>query len=302
MVEHSTEKIIENLHKTEDTDLEKLLYRLLVQKSDLLYFICRRGSWNHIKQRGKKISSFDPRGILKDREIDCLKLANNPSNKVSKNTYLIRVRPRKNWKKSMHSMPAKYCELTSYGRKFYKYLLRNKTVEFIEDKYSIENYKDFFNAFNNNFKLPLTEDDIRRYEEEKRIERIKKRNNIQNQEKINDVPLNNSDYEENSNSLVCNDENNSGFDNSTIPISSEKSKLVHDIIIEFEDISKEQALSLLSIEDQTILDIINNNRITGKWFAIALLAKLNELASLKLIEDGLKNEKKSWKLKNFKQG
>lgn len=92
MVEHSTEKKIESLHKTEDADLEKLLYRLLVQKSGLLYFICRRGSWKHIKQRGKKIISFDPRGILKDREIDCLKFANKPSNKVSKNTYLIRVK------------------------------------------------------------------------------------------------------------------------------------------------------------------------------------------------------------------
>lgn len=88
-------------------------------------------------------------------------------------------------------------------------------------------------------------------------------------------------------------------DNSSIPISSEKSKLVHDIIIEFEDISKEQALSLLSIEDQTILDIINNNRITSRWFGIALLDKLNELVSLKLIEEGLKNGKKSWRLKKF---
>ncbi len=297
MVEHSTEKIIESLNKKEDADLEKLLYRLLVQKSDLLYFICRRGSWNHIKQRGKKITSFDPRGILKDREIDCLKLANNPSNKVSRNNYLIRVRPRKNWKKSMHSIPALYCALTSYGRKFYKYLLRNNMVEFIEDNYSIENYEDFFNAFNNNFKLPLTEDDIRRYEEENLTRRLNRRNNVPRQEEINVVPLNNSDYEEYANSRVSNDENNSGFDNSSIPISSEKSKLVHDMIIEFEDISKEHALSLLSIEDQTILDIINNNRITSRWFAIALLDKLNELVSLKLIEDGLKNGKNAWRLK-----
>jgi len=299
MVEYSTEKIIEGLHKTEDADLEKLLYRLLIHKSVLLYFICRRGSWNHIKQRGKKINSFDPRGILKDREIDCKKLTNDPLNAVSKKKYLIKVIPRKDWNKSMHSMPAIYCELDGYGKKFYKYLLQNKMVKFIEENYSFENYEDFFNAFNINFELPLTEDDIRRYEEKNLAEKLNRRNNVPRQEEINDIPLNNSDYEENSNSSVDNDENSSGFDNSSIQISSEESKLIHDIIIEGEKISNEQALSLLSIEDQTILDIINNNRITGKWFAIALLAKLNELASLKIIEDGLKNGKKSWKLKNF---
>jgi len=296
MVEYNTEKKIESLHKSEGGDLEELLYRLLIQKSDLLYFICRRGSWIHTKQRGKEVPPFDPRGILKDREIDCKNLANNPLNTVSKNTFLIKVILRKDWKKSMHSMPAIHCALDNYGKKFYKYLLRNKMVKFIEDNYSIENFEDFFNAFNNNFKLPLTEDDLRRYEEENLTERSNRRISVPKQEEIIDVPLNDSDYEENSNFRVGNDENNY----SSIPISSEKSKLVHDIIIEFEHISKEQALGLLSIEDQTILDIINNNRIVSRWFTIALLAKLNELVSLKLIEDGLKNGKKAWRLKNFK--
>ena len=90
-------KKIEGSNKSDDADLEELLYRLLIQKSDLLYFICRRGSWNHKKQRGKKNISFDPRRILKDREIDCKKLAKNPLNKVSKNINLISVRSRKNW-------------------------------------------------------------------------------------------------------------------------------------------------------------------------------------------------------------
>ena len=299
MIEHKTEKKIEGLNKSEDTDMEILLNRLLVQKSDLLYFICRRGSWDHKKQRGKKIAPFDPRGILKDREIDCKKLAKTPLNKVSKNINLIRAMSRKNWKKSMHLMPARNCGLTSYGKKFYKYLLRKKMVKYIEKNYNVVNYEDFFNAFIINFNLPLAEDDIRRYEEEKRIERIKKRIDIQNQEKINGFPLNNSNFEEICKSHNNNDENFFRFNSPPIPISSEDSKLIHDGIIKTVKISNEQVLNLLSIEEQTILDIINNSRIISKWFTIALLTKLNELASLKIIEHGLKNGKKSWRLKNF---
>lgn len=171
-------------------------------------------------------------------------------------------------------------------------------VDFIEENYNIVNYEDFFNAFNLHFNLPISEDDIRRYEEEKKIKPLKKGIDIKKQEEMNSHPLNDPDYEEIYNTHNSEDENFVGFNSSSIPISSEDSKLIYDGIIKTENISKEYALSLLSIEDQTILDLINNNRIISKWFTIALLAKLNELASLKLIEDGLKNGKKSWRLKN----
>ena len=93
-------------------DFDYLITTLLVREPLLLYFVCRRGSWVHQNSRKKKHSPLDPRGIIKDREIDCKSLAKFQLNNSKKDSRLVRVKSRANWKKLMHAMPAKYCELT----------------------------------------------------------------------------------------------------------------------------------------------------------------------------------------------
>jgi len=120
---------------------------LLAREPFFLYFVCRRGSWIHQNNRGKKHPPLDPRGIIKDREIDSKFLARYQGNNSKKDSRLIRVKSRKKWKKSMHAMPAKYCELTKLGKKLYAYLKLNGMVQYIENNYSTGNNKDFVNKF-----------------------------------------------------------------------------------------------------------------------------------------------------------
>ncbi|MBA7609372.1 hypothetical protein ES703_16563 [subsurface metagenome] len=258
----------------------------------LLYFVCRRGSWVHKNNRGKKHPPLDPRGIIIDREIDCRFFAKFQLNNSKKDSHLVRVMSRKKWKKSMHAMPAKYCELATLGKKLYLYLKRKGMVQYIENNYSTGNNKDFVNKFVAKFNLKLPEDG--------EIEKINK-----NQRKR----IKSHRQERNGDSLLREDDPEEEINNFSLAISNVKfqdfsmmnkfSRSLYDEVIETYNFSDNQVLALLSEEYQTILDIIKNHRIINREIVVAIRAKLVELNNLKIIEEDLINGSKAWRLKNY---
>lgn len=275
MVECEKDTNVKNF-KIPDFDFDYLITTLLVQMPLLLYFVCRRGSWVYQNNRGKKHPPLDPRRIIKDREIDCKFFAKFQLNNSKKDSHLVRVKSRKNWKKSMHAMPAKYCELTTLGKKLYTYLKRKEMVQFIENNYSPGNTKDFVNKFVAKFNLKLPEDG----EIEKKNKKKRKRNASHPQE-INNFSLATSSMEFQDSSMTNN-----------------FSRFLYDDIIETYSLSDKRVLALLSKEYQTILDITKNHRITNMGQMFAIKAKLIELKNSKIIEEGLINGSKAWRLKN----
>ncbi len=77
------------------------------------------------------------------------------------------------------------------------------------------------------------------------------------------------------------------------------SRSIYDNTIETYSLPDKQVLALLSKEYQTILDIINNHRITNMEQAIAIKAKLIELNNSKIIEEDLIDGNKAWRLSNY---
>ncbi|MBA7575785.1 hypothetical protein ES708_17621 [subsurface metagenome] len=275
MVEYEKDTHVKNF-KIPDFDFDYLITSLLVQMPLLLYFVCRRGSWVYQNNRGKKHPPLDPRGIINDREIHCKSFAKFQLSDSKKNSHLVKVESRKNWKKSMHAMPAKHCELTKLGKKLYTYLKRKGMVQYIENNYSTGNTKDFVNKFLAKFNLKLPEGG----EIEKKKKKKRKRNASHPQE-INNSSLATSSMEFQDSSMTNN-----------------FSRFLYDEIIETYSLSDKQVLALLSKEYQTILDITKNHRITNMGKVVAIKAKLIELINSKIIEEGLINSSKVWRLKN----
>ncbi|TKJ23794.1 MAG: hypothetical protein CEE42_11815 [Promethearchaeota archaeon Loki_b31] len=292
MIEGVNETEVKNSKIPDGFNFDNLIATVLVQMPLLLYFVCRRGSWVHKNNRGKKHPPLDPRGIIIDREIDCRFFAKFQLNNSKKDSHLVRVMSRKKWKKSMHAMPAKYCELATLGKKLYLYLKRKGMVQYIENNYSTGNNKDFVNKFVAKFNLKLPEDG--------EIEKINK-----NQRKR----IKSHRQERNGDSLLREDDPEEEINNFSLAISNVKfqdfsmmnkfSRSLYDEVIETYNFSDNQVLALLSEEYQTILDIIKNHRITSMGHTIAIKAKLIELNNLKIIEEDLINGSKAWRLKNY---
>ena len=253
---------------------------MLLREPLLLYFACRRGPWIHKKSRGKKHFPLNPRGIIKDIEIDSKFLAKYQLNSSKKDSHLVRVKSRKNREKSMHAVPAKYCKLTTFGKKLYLYLKRKGMVQCIEKNYSIGNNKDFVNKFVAKFNLNLTEDD----EIEKINKNQRKRIDSHRQEGKGDLSLRKTNHRE-----IYLYEKPREINDFSLTISNEVSRFLYDEIIETYSFSDNRVLVLLSKEYQTILEIIYNCRITDNEYIVAIRAKLIELTNSKIIEEDLKN-------------
>ena len=292
MIEGVNETEVKNSKIPDGFNFDNLITTVLVQMPLLLYFVCRRGSWVHQNNRGKKHPPLDPRGIIIDREIDCRFFAKFQLNNSKKDSHLVRVMYRKKWKKSMHVMPAKYCELAPLGKKLYIYLKRKEMVQFIENNYSTGNTKDFVNKFVAKFNLKLPEDD--------EIEKINK-----NQRKR----IESHRQERNGDSLLREDDPEEEINNFSLAISNVKfqdfsmmnkfSRSNYDEVIGNYNFSDNQVLALLSEEYQTILDIIKNHRIINTEIVVAIRAKLIELSNSKIIEEDLIKGNKAWRLKNY---
>ncbi len=277
MIEGVNETEVKNSKIPDGFNFDNLIATVLVQMPLLLYFVCRRGSWVHKNSRGSKHPPLDPRGIIIDREIDCRFFAKFQLNNSKKDSRLVRVMSRKKWKKSMHAMPAKYCELTKLGKKLYAYLKLNGMVQYIENNYSTGNNKDFVNKFIAKFNLKLPEDG-----------EIEKINNNQ-RKKIATHP-----QEINNFSLAISNVKFQDFSKM-----NKSSRSLYDEVIETYKFSDNQVLALLSEEYQTILDIIKNHRIINREIVVAIRAKLIELVNSKIIEEALINGSKAWGLKNY---
>ena len=292
MIEGVNETEVKNSKIPDGFNFDNLIATVLVQMPLLLYFVCRRGSWVHKNNRGKKHPPLDPRGIIIDREIDCRFFAKFQLNNSKKDSHLVRVMSRKKWKKSMHAMPAKYCELATLGKKLYLYLKRKGMVQYIENNYSTGNTKDFVNKYVAKFNLKLPEDD--------EIEKINK-----NQRKR----IKSHRQERNGDSLLREDDPEEEINNFSLAISNVKfqdfsmmnkfSRSNYDEVIGNNNFSDNQVLALLSEEYQTILDIIKNHRIINTEIVVAIRAKLIELSNSKRIEEDLIKGNKAWRLKNY---
>lgn len=292
MIEGEKETQVKNSKIPDGFDFDNLIATMLIREPFLLYFVCRRGSWVHQNSRGKKHPPLDPRGIINDREIDSKFLAKYQLNNSKKDSRLIRVKSRKDWKKSMHTMPAMYCELTKRGKKLYTYLKRKGMVQYIENNYSTGNNKNFANKFVAHFNLKLPEDD--------QIEKInknqRKRIESHRQERRGDSLLREDDHREEINNFSLNISNMKFQDFS---MTNNFSKSLYDEVIETYSLSDNQVLALLSEEYQTILDIIKNYRITDNEHVVAIRARLIELNNSKTIEEDLINGSKAWRLRNY---
>ena len=292
MIECENETEVKNSKIPDGFNFDNLIASLLVQMPLLLYFVCRRGSWVHKNNRGKKHPPLDPRGIIIDREIDCRFFAKFQLNNSKKDSHLVRVMSRKKWKKSMHVMPAKYCELTKLGKKLYTYLKYKRMVQYIENNYSTGNTKDFVNKFVAKFNLKLPEDG--------EIEKINK-----NQRKR----IESHRQKRNGDSLLREDDPEEGINNFSLATSSMEvqdfskinkfSRSRYDEVIKTYSLSDKKALALLSKEYQTILAITKNHRITNMRHIFAIRAKLIELNNSKIIEEDLVDGSKAWRLKNY---
>lgn len=292
MIECENDTHVKNFEIPDGFNFDNLIATVLVQMPLLLYFVCRRGSWVHKNNRGKKHPPLDPRGIIIDREIDCRFFAKFQLNNSKKNSHLVRVMSRKKWKKSMHAMPAKYCELAPLGKKLYTYLKSKGMVQYIENNYSPGNNKDFVNKFVAKFNLKLPEDG----EIEKINKNQSKRIESHRQERNGDSLLRKAYHKEETNIFSLTSSNMKFQDFS---MTNKFSRFLYDEVIETYSLSDNQVLALLSKEYQTILDIIYNYRITDNEHIVAIRAKLIELNNSIIIEEGLINGRKAWRLKNY---
>ena len=270
-------------------DFDDLIIKVLVREPLLLYFVCRRGSWTHQNNRGKKHPPLDSRGIINDREIDCKFLARFQFNNGKKDSRLVSVKPRKKWEKSMHNIPAKYCKLTNLGKKLYQYLKHNGMVQIIENDFSIGNNIEFVNNFVAKFNLQLPENN----EFEKINKNQRKRIDYHRQESKNKALFRKVNHKE-----IYSYKNSEEIINFCSPISYKVSRFRSDKNINIYSFLDDEVLALLSKEYQTILDIVYNYRITENGYMVALKTKLIELSNLKKIEVDLVNGNKAWRLKN----
>ena len=285
--EHKTQT--KTSKKTDGFNFNDLITELLVREPLLLYFICRRGSWVHHNSRGKKHPPLDPRGIINDREIDCKFFAKFQFNNNKKDSRLISVKPRKSWEKSMHSIPAKHCQLTKLGKKLYRHLKHRGMVQYIENNYSSRSGKDFLKNFAVKFDIQLPGDN------EFVRETKNKRGGIDShqQERKDKISHGKSHHKEFNRYKKPRE-----IYKFSMTISSEVSRVIYNNIIKTYNFSANQILPLLSKEYQTIRDLIYISRITDNEQVIALKAKLIELTNLKIIEEEIISGVKAWRLKN----
>ncbi len=286
MIENENEIDMEN---SENFDFKVLITKVLVREPLLLYLVCRRGSWTHQNNRGKKHSPLDPRGIINDMEIDCKFLARFQFNNGKKDSHLVSVKHRKNWEKSMHYVPAKYCKLTTLGKKLYQYLKRNGMAQDIENNFSTGNNSDFVNNFVVKYNLHLPDDN----EFEKINKNQRKRIESHRQESKNKALSRNVNQKE-----IQSYKKQEDFRKFSLPVHNIVSSFLYDEIIKLYSPPDNEVLALLSKEYQTILDIIYKYQITEIEYIIALKAKLIELSNLNIIKEDLKNKNKAWMLKN----
>jgi len=289
MIEGGNKPYMKNPKILEGFDFNDLITNMLVREPLLLYFVCRRGSWTHQNNRGKKHPPLDPRGIIKDREIDCKFMARFQFNNGKKDSHLVSVKHRKNWEKSMHTVPAKYCKLTNLGKKLYRHLKHNEMVQDIENNFSTGNNKDFVNNFVAKFNLHLPEDN----EFEKINKNQRKRIDSHRQECKGRELSKKVNYKKNHSYRKPED-----FSKLPLPVCNTVSSFHYDEIIKLYNPPDNEVLALLSKEYQTILDIIYKYHMTKIEHVIALKAKLIELTSLNIIKEDLKNGNKAWRLKN----
>jgi len=286
MIEGENEIDMEN---SRSFDFDDLIIKVLVREPLLLYFVCRRGSWTHQNNRGKKHPPLDSRGIINDREIDCKFFARFQFNNGKKDSRLVSVKPRMKWEKSMHNVPAKYCKLTNLGKKLYQYLKRNGMAQEIENNFSIGNNSDFVNNFVAKYNLHLPEDN----EFEKMNKNQRKRIDSHRQESKDKALSRKINHKE-----IHSYKKSEDSSKSRLSVSNTVSRFLYDEIIKIYSPPDNEVLALLSKEYQTTLDIVYNYRITEIEHIVALKTKLIELSNLKKIEEDLINGNKAWRLKN----